>query len=127
MAQTKKKRRRKHRGTQGGSINRNRPGGRPRSREEARAQARRKVKQGNVRDRPPTWRSAFNRALVMSVILFALMAFVVGREVASSAVLALTMLALYVPAGYYLERFLYNRRRAAEARRRQSEAQARKR
>jgi len=127
MAQTKKKRRRKHRGTQGGSINRNRPRGRPRSREEARAQARRQVKQGSARDRPPSWRSATNRALVMAGILFVLMAFVLGREVASSAFLALTMLILYVPAGYYLERFLYNRRRAAEARKRQQAAGPRKR
>ncbi len=125
MAQTKKKRRRKHRGTQGGSVNRNRARGRPRSREEARAQARRQAQSG--RERPPTWQSAINRALVMAAILFALMAFVVGREVAASAVLALTMLVLYVPAGYYLERFLYNRRRAAEQRKRQAAAQTRKR
>ncbi len=80
-----------------------------------------------MRDRPPTWRSAFNRALIMAGILFALMAFVLGREVASSAFLALTMLILYVPAGYYLERFLYSRRQAAEARKRQKSAGPRER
>ena len=114
MAQTRKRRKRKHRGTQGGSIDRRRRS-RPRTREEARAQARRSSGQrGDRRDRPPTWQSAFNRALLMSGILFLLMAVAFGRALGASAVLAITMLALYVPAGYYLERFLYNRRRAAE-------------
>lgn len=112
MAQTKKRRKRKHRGTQGGSIDRRRRS-RPRTREEARAQARRQAGQKRA-DRPPTWRSAFNRALLMSGILFLLMAVAFGRAVGASALLSITMLAIYVPAGYYLERFLYNRRRAAE-------------
>lgn len=122
MAQTKRKRRRKHRGTQGGSIDRRRRT-RPRTREEARAQARRQS--GPRRDKPPTWQSAFNRALFMSAILFALMALAFGRDVGASAALSLTMLLIYVPAGYYLERFLYNRRRAAEAKARQQRAQQR--
>ena len=112
MAQTRKRRKRKHRGTQGGSIDRRRRS-RPRTREEARAQARRQAGQKRT-DKPPTWRSAFNRALLMSGILFLLMAVAFGREVGASAVLSVTMLAIYVPAGYYLERFLYNRRRASE-------------
>jgi hypothetical protein len=111
MAQTKRKRRRKHRGTQGGSIDRRRRS-RPRTRDEARAQARRST--GQRRDKPPTWQSAFNRALLMSGILFLLMAVAFGRAVGASAMLSVTMLAIYVPAGYYLERFLYNRRRAAQ-------------
>ena len=116
MAQTKRRRRRKHRGTQGGSIDRRRRS-RPRTREEARAQARRQS--GQRRDRPPTWQSAFNRALLMSGILFLLMAVAFGRPAGSSAILSITMLVIYVPAGYYLERFLYNRRRAAEQKARQ--------
>ena len=112
MAQTKRRRKRKHRGTQGGSIDRRRRS-RPRTREEARAQARRQSAQKRV-DRPPTWRGAFNRALLMSGILFLLMAVAFGRDAGASALLSITMLAIYVPAGYYLERFLYNRRRASE-------------
>ena len=61
----------------------------------------------------------------MSAILFALMAFAFGRDVAPSLALSVTMLAIYVPAGYYLERFLYNRRRAAELKARQARAQQR--
>ncbi len=111
MAQTKKKRKRKHRGTQGGSINRasNR---RPRNRDEARAQARRNADLRKTA--APTWQSAFNRSLIMSGILFALMAFVVGQSIGASAALSIFMLAIYTPAGYYLERFLYRRRTAKE-------------
>jgi Flp pilus assembly protein TadB len=117
VAQTKKKRKRKHRGTQGGSINR-RSTGRPRNRDEARAQARRNAEL--KRSAAPTWRSAFNRSLIMSAILFALMAFVVGQPIGASAALSIFMLALYTPAGYYLERFLYRRRVAKEQAARQA-------
>jgi len=116
MAQTKKKRRRKHRGTQGGSVDRRRRS-RPRTREEAKAQARRQS--GPRRDKPPTWQSAFNRAGLMAAILFALMVLPFGRGIAPSLFLSVTMLAFYVPAGYYLERFLYNRRRASAQKARQ--------
>lgn len=115
MAQTKKKRKRKHRGTQGGSIS-TRSRGRPRSREEARAQARR---QATARkDAAPSWRGAINRALIMSGLLFFLMVVVLGENVAPSAFLAVTMMFIYVPAGYYLERFLWRRRMASEAKKR---------
>ena len=118
MAQTKKRRKKKHRGTQGGSINR--PSrGRPRNRDEARAQARRNAELR--RTAAPTWQSAFNRSLIMSGILFALMAFVVGQPIGASAVLSVFMLALYTPAGYYLERFLHRRRMAKEHAARQAQ------
>jgi cytochrome c-type biogenesis protein CcmH/NrfG len=122
MAQTRKRRRRKHRGTQSGSVDRRRRS-RPRTREEARAQARRQS--GTRRDKPPTWQSALNRALLMAGILFLLLVVAFGREVMPSLFLAVTMLVFYVPAGYYLERFLYNRRRAAEQRAREQRAQQR--
>jgi Flp pilus assembly protein TadB len=118
MAQTGRRRKRKHRGTQSGSIDRRRRS-RPRNRDEARAQARRSA--GQRRDKAPTWRSAINRALLMSGILFALLAFISSQPIASSLLLSVTMLAIYVPAGYYLERFLYNRRRAAAQKARQEE------
>jgi hypothetical protein len=112
VAQTKKRRKRKHRGTQGGSVDRRRRS-RPRTREEARAQARRQAGQKRAA-KVPTWQGAFNRALLMSGILFLLMAVAFGRDAGASALLSITMLAIYVPAGYYLEKFLYSRRLAAE-------------
>jgi len=121
VAQTKRKRKRKHRGTQGGSIS-TRSNRRPRSRDEARAQARRSSEL--KREQPPTWQGALKRSLIMSAILFVLMAFLVGQPIASSAFLSIVMVGIYTPAGYYLERFLYGRRMAAEAKARQAQRAA---
>jgi hypothetical protein len=110
MAQTRRRRRRKHRGTQGGSIDRRRARGRPRSREEARAQARRR---GQLRrDLAPTWRSAFNRAAIGAVIFFILAATLLRQPVAGALALSLVMMGIYVPLGYHVDRFFYRRRMA---------------
>ena len=114
MAQTKKKRRRKHRGTQGGSIDRRAARGRPRSREEAKARAARQAQDRKVR--PPTWGSAINRALIGGVVFFALMLLLFGRGAGEAFALAAVMTAIYVPLGYWFDRFFYNRRRAQEQR-----------
>ncbi|MDQ3758466.1 MAG: hypothetical protein M3331_00770 [Actinomycetota bacterium] len=121
MAQTKRKRKKKHRGTQGGSIS-TRSNRRPRNRDEARAQARRSSEL--KREQAPTWQGALKRSLIMSAILFVLMAFLVGQPIASSAFLSIVMIGIYTPAGYYLERFLYSRRMAAEAKARQAQRAA---
>ena len=119
MAQTKKKRRRKHKGTQGGTLERRRRG-RPRTREEARAQAKRNA--GLKRTLAPSWGTAFKRGLFGAVIFFILAATLLGQTVGGALVLSLVMLAMYVPIGYYMDRFFY-RRRLEQARR---EAQLRK-
>jgi hypothetical protein len=115
MAQTKKRRRRKHRGTKSGRIDRRAARGRPRSRDEARAQAKRRAEL--KRDLPPTWGTAFRRGLIGAGIFFALMMVAFGRGFAESLALGLVMLAIYVPLGYNVDRFFWNRRRAAAAKR----------
>lgn len=113
MAQTKKKRRRKHRGTQGGRIDRGRPG-RPRSREEAKARAR----QGRTTrfDSPPTWRSAAIRGLVAAGLFIVLLALIFGRPIGESIAFGAFMLAFYIPAGYFLDTVLWRRRERARIR-----------
>jgi hypothetical protein len=108
MAQTKKKRRRKHRGTQAGNIERagrtGRPsGGRPASKSEARAVARQ-----NRFDKEPTWRGSVNRAAFASVILAIFVG--VTSNVAAGAVLGLVAMLAYVPMSYYTDRALWRRR-----------------
>ena len=131
MAQTKKKRRRKHRGTQTGRIDNSGPRGRPRTREEARARARSKRKRQPAkgrqavdrRDIPPTWGGAFKRGLFGAVIFFLLFWLAFGRPVGAALALSGVMLAMYVPLGYYVDRFFYNRRRAQQAKARQAAKQ----
>lgn len=121
MAQTKRKRRRKHRGTQTGRIDNRGRRGRPRSREEAKAQARRR--QVDRRDLPPTWSGAFKRGLFGAAIFLLLVWLAFGQPFGSSLILAALMLAMYVPLGYYVDRFFYNRRRAQKAKARQAAKQ----
>jgi hypothetical protein len=117
MAQTRKKRRRKHRGTQTGRIDTRGPRGRPRTKEEARARARQKRKPAaksrgalDRRDVAPTWGGAFKRGLFGAAIFFLLFWLLFKRDVGQAAVLSVVMLAMYVPMGYYIDRFMYSRR-----------------
>ncbi len=114
MAQTRRRRRRKHRGTQTGRIDNRGPRGRPRSREEAKARARQKrsgkSRRVDPRDRPPSWSSAFKRGLFGAVIFFLLFWLAFGRPMGAALALATVMLAMYVPLGYYIDRFMYRRR-----------------
>lgn len=121
MAQTKKKRRRKHRGTQGGRVDPNRRPGRPRTREEAKARARTGRKGPARDDAPPTWRSAITRGLVAAVIFGVLLLAIFQRPVGSALGLAAFMLAFYIPAGYYIDTMLWRRRERARIRAREKE------
>ena len=118
MAQTR--RRRKHRGTQSGSIDRRGRRGRPRSRQEARARARRQM--GSKRDLPPTWTSAVTRGLLGAGLFLVLLVTLFGRPVLASVSLSAFMLLIYIPMGHYLDRFFYNRRQAASRRERERRA-----
>jgi hypothetical protein len=115
MAQTKKKRRRKRRGTQGGRVDTRAARGRPRNRAEARQRAQARRSGGNTRGRaaaspgPPTWGSAFRKGLVAAAIFFALMALAFQRPLGAAAGIAAFMVAFYVPMAFYTDRFFYNR------------------
>jgi drug/metabolite transporter (DMT)-like permease len=114
MARTTKKRRRKHRGTQGGSIDRRGRAGRPRTREEARARARKQP--GKRGDTPPTWGGAIGRAAFGAAIFFVLLILIFKRPVGVSALLSALMLLLYIPFGHAIDGFMYRRRLRAKQR-----------
>jgi len=115
MAQTKKKRRRKQRGTQGGRIDTN-TRSRPRSRAEAKARARSKRKPVARVDAPPTWRGSITRGLVAAVIFAVLLLLIFKRPLGVSLALGAFMLAFYVPAGYFIDMTLWRRRERARMR-----------
>ena len=114
MAQTKKKRRRKHRGTQAGNIERpgrtGRPSGsRPATKADARATA---AERRQARfDKEPTWRGSLNRSAFAAVIL-AIFVSVVQKNVPAGIVLGLVALVIYIPMSYYMDRALWRRRQA---------------
>jgi hypothetical protein len=118
VAQTKKKRRRKHRGTQGGRVD-GRARSRPRNRQEARARARANRSGGTSRaDRPPTWRSATIRGLFAAAIFIAFLVLLFGESFGTALVFGGFMLAFYIPAGYFIDTVMWRRRERARIRER---------
>lgn len=120
MAQTKKKRRRKHRGTQGGRIDRRPARGRARSRAEAqsRARSRTKKKSGPRMPEPASWSSALKKGGVAAVLFVALLT-VFGQNPAVALLVGLLMLGFYVPMAYLLDRFIHQRHLRKEAQKQQ--------
>jgi len=118
MAQTKKKRRRKHRGTQGGRIDSNRRAARPRSRAEAQARVRSGAGKSRSQrgDQPPTWRGSIVRGAAAAAIFAVLLLVIFKRPPAAALALGAFMLVFYIPAGYYIETMLWRRRERARIR-----------
>jgi hypothetical protein len=113
VAQARKKRRRKHRGTQAGTIDRAGRTGRPRTREEAKQIARQRRLERL--DRPPTLKSAAQRAAIAAALFGVLVVVAFGREPSQGVFLALFMFLLYIPLGYGTDKLIYNFRRRRKA------------
>jgi hypothetical protein len=105
MAQTKKKRRRKHRGTPAGTIERAGRTGRPQTREDAKQIAR--TRRAERLDQPPNWRSSINRAAIAAGVFAVVIVLAFGRPIASGALLGILMFAIYVPLGYATDSAIY--------------------
>jgi uncharacterized membrane protein YoaK (UPF0700 family) len=113
MASTRRRRRTKHRGNAAGVVEvRGRTGRRPAETERKAAPASRR----NRFDDPPTWRGAFNRALVATLIFGAVIAIAWRDQVGALLVLVPFMLLIYVPLGYYTDLWMYRRRQKMKAR-----------
>ncbi len=110
MAQTKKKRRRKQRGTQGGRVDPNRRPSRPKSRAEAKSRIRSGAKPAPRVDRPPTWRGSAVRGLAAAAIFTVALLIVFKRPPGAALGLGAFMLVFYIPAGYYIDLMLWRRR-----------------
>ena len=119
MAQTKKKRRRKHRGTQGGRIDRRPARGRARSRAEAQSRARNRTKKkGGPRvPEPPTWSSALKKGGIAAVLFVGVIT-VFGQSPAVALLVGIVMLGVYVPMAFTVDRFVYDRHLRKEAKKR---------
>jgi hypothetical protein len=109
MAQTKRKRRSKHRGNAAGAVETRGRTGRPIEPVKGG-----KGKGGAIRtdrlDRPPTWRSAANRSAI-ATILFVLVISFVNKPVVA-LVFGIPMFFLYTAVGFYTDKWVYERRQA---------------
>ena len=111
MAQTKRKRRTKHRGTAAGTIQSRGRTGRPPTADERKKQSRESAREKRL-NTAPTWTGSLKRAALAAAFIFAFMLLTSRgkNRLVAAAVFAVFALALYVPLGYYLELFLYRRR-----------------
>jgi hypothetical protein len=120
MASTRRKRQTKHRGNAAGVIeSRGRTGRKPTAAEksgDARARAREKDKLLDKRDRPPTWRGAFIRAMFAAVLML-LVVLVVFNQPNQAIALFPVVLLMYVPISYYTDVWMFNRRQRNKAKR----------
>jgi len=119
MAQTRRKRQSKHRGNAAGVVeSRGRTGRKPTAAEKsgtATTSAAARKRDVDRRDRPPTWRSAFYKAMIATVLLlFVVLVFMKG----SSGAIGLfpIVLGAYTVVSYYTDRWVYERRQRKKAR-----------
>lgn len=105
MAQTKRKRTRKHRGTPAGTIERSGRTGRPRTKEEAKQIARQR--RSERLDKQPTWKGAINRAGIAAAVFGVLVILIFKRDIAQGAALAALMFLIYIPLGYATDTAIY--------------------
>jgi hypothetical protein len=109
MAQTKRKRRSKHRGNAAGSVEvRGRTG---RQVEPAKGS---KAMRLDRLDRPPTWRSAANRSAIATV-LFVVVITLLQHNLPSALIIGLLMFPAYTALGFYTDKRIYDRRQAKKA------------
>lgn len=115
MAQTKRKRRSKHRGTAAGTIEARGRTGRAPTPEERKKQERAAARERRL-NTAPTWRSSLNRAALAAIVMFIFLLVTTHKNRVPVAVgFAVVALVIYVPLGYALETYLYRRRQRARA------------
>jgi Flp pilus assembly protein TadB len=114
MAGARQRRRRKHKGTQAGTVRRrgrtSRPGSRVQTRESA------SQRRAERMSREPTWRGSINRAALAAAVFFALLVLILDQSVVPAISIALFMFLVYIPLGYSLDSFIYRIRQRRKER-----------
>jgi hypothetical protein len=112
MAQTKRKRRTKHRGNAAGSIEARGRTGRKPTAEEQKSGSRQSARDARRR-KPPSWNGAALKAGAMAVLLFAIIKLgIIGQQdttTTQALFLAVMAMVIYTPLAYMTDKFVYNR------------------
>jgi hypothetical protein len=111
MAQTKRKRQTKHRGTAAGTVTARGRTGRKPTGEEVRKGDKRQVAQARREQRlatPPTWKGSLKRAAIITAVFVALMIALKAKPGAIISLLPIT-LGLYTVMSYYTDLFMHRR------------------
>ena len=111
MAQTRRKRRTKHRGNAAGIVEQRGRTSRPPSPEERKAQRRAESRQArqNRYAKPPSWQRAAVRSLVTTALFVAFVVLILRNPLDQTLALAGFLFLLYIPLGYFTDSFFYKR------------------
>jgi Flp pilus assembly protein TadB len=109
------KRRRKHRGTQAGTVESRGRTSRPTTARKPAAKTSRGRREERL-NKPPTWRGSVNRA-VLAALAFGVFIAITAKtnKAVEGIVFALIVFLFYLPMTYYLDRFMYRRRQRRQA------------
>jgi ACR3 family arsenite efflux pump ArsB len=109
MAQTKRKRQTKHRGTAAGSVTQ-----RGRTSKPVSANVKKQTtKKANAEARllkKPTWEGSAKKAILIAMVMLALLLFTSKGNVIVSIGLAIVVTIIYVPLAYYIDMYTWRRR-----------------
>jgi hypothetical protein len=108
MAQTKRKRRTKHRGNAAGNVEARGRTGRPPTPEERKKQQRATRAQART-PKPATWNAAIKKGLLATAFIFIFLLVTNKFKVVPALVFAILAMLLYIPSGYYLDSYMYRR------------------
>jgi len=114
MAQTKRKRRSKHRGTAAGTIETRGRTGRPPTADEKKKNEREQARERRMYT-PPTWKASAKRAGIATALMFIVLLLIpskgtIVQRFALAIIFSVAAFSLYVGLGYYTDLVLYRRR-----------------
>jgi hypothetical protein len=116
MAQTRRKRRTKHRGNAAGIVEHRGRTSRPPSPEERKAQRREqaKLERRGRYAKPPSWQRAAVRSLVTTALFVAFVVLALKNPIGQTIALGGFLFLLYIPLGYFTDSFFYKRFQARQ-------------
>jgi hypothetical protein len=110
VASTRRKRRTKHRGNAAGVVEtRGRTGRKPTGPERKPSGRAARLDRFN---RPPSWRSSFNRALIAAAVFVAASIFILKQKPIAGVAFGVFLVLFYTPLTFYTDSFFYRRRQA---------------
>jgi hypothetical protein len=110
VASTRRKRRTKHRGNAAGVVEtRGRTGRKPTGAERKPTGRASRMDRFN---RPPSWRSSFNRALIAAAVFVAASILILKQKPIAGVAFGVFLVLFYTPLTFYTDNFFYKRRQA---------------
>jgi hypothetical protein len=110
VASTRRKRRTKHRGNAAGVVEtRGRTGRKPAGSERKPSGRASRLDRFN---RPPSWRSSFNRALIAAAVFVAASILILKQKPIAGVAFGVFLVLFYTPLTFYTDIFFYRRRQA---------------